>query len=125
MAQENGYQMLIDIGKTYSSEHITNVLNKWQSEDGLKKIQWMNACWHFKYMLKFFAQHISCSYDEDLMKNQVWIGLKVGYKFEDVGNRLVLEMIRLVKENPDKWLEYTSSTQSDTIYYIELYNRCK
>lgn len=76
-------------------------------------------------MLKFFAQNVGCSYDEDLMKNENWIGLKAGYKFEDVGNKLVLELIRLVKENPDKWLKYTSSTQSDTIYYIELYNRCK
>ncbi len=44
MEQENEYQVLIDIGKTYSSEHITNVLNKWQSEEGLNKYKWINAC---------------------------------------------------------------------------------
>lgn len=37
MEKENGYQMLIDIGRTYSTDHTTNVLNKWQSEEGLKK----------------------------------------------------------------------------------------
>lgn len=76
-------------------------------------LKYSNMCWQLKYILKLFADRCEEKYDERLMNNIDVLGLRDGLRWDDIGNLIILELIRLIRKRLDKWLEFANSVDDD------------